>query len=492
MSTLVEKAILPISADAPTLVIDLDGTLCTIDTLHEGLIALAATRPHALFRLATKISKGKAELKRFVAEASPISPEGLPFDTAVLDLIKDARAEKRRVALVSATDQRNVDAIANHLELFDEAFGTNGEASPGRNLSGEAKAAFLASRYGDRGFDYLGDSKVDLPVWARARRALAVRPTQRLRKAALRAGVELEDIVPRPSFLERLKPYLEALRPHQWAKNLLILLPLLAAHDFTHLTEALIAIVAFCLTASSVYVVNDLVDLPKDRAHPRKCKRPFASGRASAAIGLLFAGGLFAAALAIAMALLPTAFTGVLLAYYAATFAYSLWLKQKLLVDVVTLAGLYTIRIVAGGVASGIALSSWMLAFSMFLFFSLAAIKRQAELTDQLKRNSTATTPGRAYSTDDLPVLRSMAVASGQASVLVLALYIESSRALPLYSRPEFIWLTCVVLFYWLSRMEVLTHRGFMKDDPIVFAAKDRISWICGLVVALTVIAAIV
>ena len=281
------------------------------------------------------------------------------------------------------------------------------------------------------------------------------------------------------------------MRPHQWAKNLLIFLPILASHDFSALGTAMIAMVAFSLVASSVYIVNDLVDLESDRAHPRKRNRPFASGKAQPWQGIVLASLLIAVAFAVSLAFTPIAFVATLLLYLAATAIYSFWLKRKLLVDVIALAGLYTVRILAGAAATGIALSPWLLAFSMFVFFSLAAIKRQAELVDQ-ERTGRSDTPGRAYFTDDLPTIRNMAVSSGQAAVLVLALYINSPAVVGLYAMPNLMWLLCPILFYWLSRMVIMTHRGFMNDDPIVFACRDRISLLCLLAMVSVVITAVI
>lgn len=287
----------------------------------------------------------------------------------------------------------------------------------------------------------------------------------------------------------RLLPLLKAMRPHQWCKNLLILLPIFAAHDFSALGGAVVAMVAFSLIASSIYIINDIIDLPSDRAHPRKCNRPFASGAASISHGIALAVGLTIAAFVLASFTTP-AFIATLILYLAATTAYSLWLKRKLLVDIIALSGLYTIRILAGAAVTGIPLSPWLLAFSMFLFFSLAAIKRQAELVDQ-ERNGQTNTPGRAYLTTDLPTIRNMAVSSGQAAVLVMALYINSPAITGLYAAPSLMWLLCPILFYWINRMVIMTHRGFMDDDPIVFACRDKISLLCLAAMVGIVLAAI-
>jgi 4-hydroxybenzoate polyprenyltransferase/phosphoserine phosphatase len=456
----------PQAGEAPVLVIDLDGTLCLTDTLHENLIALLARRPLALPGLVGALLRGKAAFKRRVAEAHVTPGHALPYNEEVLELARRARAEGRRVVLVSASDQAQVDAVAAHLGLFDEAFGTGGPGVEG-NLGGRSKAAFLIARYGRGGFDYVADGRVDLPVWSAARRAITAGARPSLRRLLDEAHGDTLHLGPSGG---RMAALMRALRPHQWSKNVLVFLPMLAAHELGALPTALAAFVAFCLTASSVYLLNDLVDLEADRAHPRKRLRPFASGRLPVAWGIVLAPALLAAAALIALVWTPPAFLAILFAYYAVTFAYSFWLKRKALIDVMTLAGLYTVRIVAGAAATALPLSPWMLGFSMFLFLALAAVKRQAELAQQAEGRRTA---GRGYETSDLPLLREMAVASGFAAVLVFALYISSEDVLRLYARPEVLWLICPLLLYWLGRMVLMTHRGHMDDDPIVFAARD-------------------
>lgn len=468
----------------PVLVIDLDGTLCRTDTLHENIIALVARHPVRLPALLAALGRGKAEFKRLVAAFQVTPGAGLPYEETVLDLIRRARAEGRRVALVSASDQRQVDEVAAHLGLFDEAFGTGG-AAEGRNLGGREKAAFLVARYGRGGFDYVGDAHADLPVWAEARGAITLGAGERLRRAVAGVNSQVSHLTP-ASGGTKARALIRALRPHQWSKNILVFLPMLTAHDFSAFPAALTAFVAFSLTASSVYLINDLVDLQADRIHPRKRNRPFAAGTVPIAAGMVLAPILVLAAAALAALWTTPAFLAVLLAYYIVTFAYSFWLKRKLVVDVLTLASLYTMRIVAGAAATGLVLSPWMLGFSMFLFLSLAAVKRQAELSAQMARGAQESrkAAGRGYETDDLPLLREMALAAGYASVVVFALYISSEDVLRLYSRPEALWLICPLLLYWISRMVIMTHRGFMTDDPIVYAARD---WPSRLVVLISV-----
>lgn len=459
------------------LVIDLDGTLCRTDTLHEALFSVLATKPFYIFPLLRTIREGKTIFKQRVANYFVVPPDTLPFNEDVIGLAKQARADGRRVVLASAAHHRQVDAVAQHLGLFDEAFGTGsqlfGQDAP--NLNGAEKANFLVHRYGSKGFDYVGDNQMDLHVWKHARHAITVGAGPKLRRAAEELDPEATHFSPLPSPSARVRAYLRAMRPHQWLKNILLFLPIFAAHDISNLGAVVAGFVAFSLLASSVYILNDLVDLPADRSHPRKRLRPFAAGAIPILHGATLALSLLILACVISLFSTPPIFLAVLAFYYVSTFAYSLWLKRKLIVDVLTLTGLYTVRIIAGAAAAGLMLSPWMLGFSMFLFFALAAVKRQTELTDQL-RDGRAKTAGRAYLTEDLPVLRGMALSSGYSAVLVFALYINSDQVTPLYSYPEALWLICPLLLYWISRMVMMTHRGYMTDDPIVYTARDRVS----------------
>ena len=465
-----------------TLVVDLDGTLCHTDTLHEAILSLIGSNPGLLVRFPGWLSGGRAAFKAQIADRALVAPEHLPLNDTVIETIKSARAAGRRIALVSAADHRQVTAVAEATGLFDEAYGS----AEGRNLKGAEKARFLNERYGPKMFDYIGDSKADLPVWEAARKAITVKANPTIRGAALNANAHVEHLDPSSG---KAKAVLKAMRPHQWSKNVLLFLPVLAAHDLSKLWLVVLGFLAFCLTASAVYVINDLLDLAADRAHPRKRKRPFASGALSASTGAVMAAGLLIAALILGVMTGNLPFLGVLAAYLVTTFAYSLSLKRKLLVDVLTLAGLYTVRIVAGGAAAAVPLSPWLLGFSMFLFLALAAVKRQAELTDQMKTGRASA--GRAYEVDDLPILRGMGIAAGNAAVMVLALYISSDAVQTLYSRPELIWLICPLLLYWVLRMVMKTHRGEMTDDPIVFAATDRSSQIVILMCVAVAVASI-
>lgn len=475
----------PLPQTAIPLIVDLDRTLCRSDTMHEALIGLVASRPVWIFRLPSWLSSGKKGFKHALADQRTVDPAQLPYDQDVVNLIETARAEGRQVALISASDHRQVSAVADHLALFDEAVGTGASGVPD-NLSGQAKADYLVGRFGEKGFDYVGDSAADLAVWAVARQAYGIRVSAGTAKKAQAQGTRLLAL---GEAVPELPALLRACRPHQWAKNLLVLLPVLTAHDLRHLPAALLGMLCFSLAASAIYIVNDLADLPSDRAHPRKRFRPFAAGMASAKNGLILACGLLAVSGLAALLFLPVAFFWTLLVYLVVTSAYSFSLKRKMMVDVVALAALYTLRIVAGSAATGIVLSPWLLVFSMFLFFALATIKRQAELEDMLVRGSDKTA-GRNMMVGDLPILQAMSIGAAQAAVLVFALYSQDPQVQENFSKPDMLLLICPVLFFWLGRMQLLTRRGHMTDDPIVFTFRDRVGLICGaLMLAIFVIA---
>ena len=460
-----------------TLVVDLDGTLIRSDMLVESFWAACAQRWTAPFlALASLWRGGRPGLKARLGELGPVDPAGLPYNAAVLDYIARWRAAGGRTALVTASAQGLADRVAAHLGMFDEVHGSTAT----ENLKGAAKAAFLTTRFGAAGFDYIGDAEADLPVWAVAHKAIVVGTSAALLDKVRSLGREVETLAAPPP---APRVYLRALRPHQWLKNLLVFLPVLAAHKLhaPTLAQALLAFAAFRLIASSVYVINDLMDLASDRAHPRKRLRPFASGAIPLTHGTAMAPALLLAGLALALPL-GLRFLGVVLEYYALTTAYSFYFKRRLVVDIVVLAGLYTLRIVAGGAATGIPLSVWLLAFSVFFFFSLAAVKRQAELVDGATAGKVKVA-GRGYVPEDLPLVEMMATSSGYVSVLVMALYLNSPEVTRLYHHPTALWGICVVLLYWISRVVMLTHRGQMNDDPVVFATKDQVSLGCGLAI---------
>lgn len=454
-------------AELPVLVCDLDHCLIRTDMLYETFWAAVAARWTAPFAAAAALVRGRAALKAHLARASEMDPALLPYEEAVIEELRAWRAQGGRTVLVTASDQSIADRIAAHLGLFDEAHGSDGR----RNLKGSEKAAFLREHFAGGRFIYMGDSAADLKVWNGAAGGISVNAHDALRRAA-EAHTEMRHVGARQGMIA---PALRAIRPHQWAKNVLVFLPIVAGHTLgaAEVTAAVMAFLAFSLVASSVYVLNDLLDLAADRVHPRKRNRPFASGALPLRHGTWMAPALLIAGAAISVALGP-AFLAVMVLYYLTTTTYSLWFKRRPVIDICMLAALYALRIVAGGVAAGIELSVWLLAFSIFFFFSLAAVKRQAELVDAIA--SERPISGRGYTHGDLPVIAMMAVAAGYVSVMVMALYVNSPAVLELYEAPEALWGICAILLYWLSRMVFITHRGQMHDDPVVFAVRDRVS----------------
>jgi 4-hydroxybenzoate polyprenyltransferase len=472
------------AADAVPLCIDLDGTLIRSDMLVESALQLLRANPLYLFRFAAWLLRGKAHLKQEIARRTTLDVTALPYEQRLLGWLHENAGVRRRV-LCTASDRKFADAVAAHVGGFEEVLASDGE----HNLSGRNKARALCERFGERGFDYAGNEARDLHVWSCARRAIVVNASGAL---ALRAGsvCEVERVFERHG--SRLRDWLRALRLHQWLKNLLVFLPLLTAHLVLApgaVLRSSLAFLSFCICASGVYLLNDLLDLDADRRHPRKRLRPFAAGALPLASGLVAAPLLTLAAFALALTLSPL-FAAVLAAYYALTLAYSFTLKRIAVLDTVVLAGLYTIRIIAGTAALQIAASFWLLAFSMFLFLSLAMIKRYTELAALLKSGDSRSA-GRDYAVDDLPLVQSLGGASGYLAVLVLALYINSTASEALYRHPTVLWLLCPVLLYWISRAWLIAHRGEMHDDPVVFAITDRVSRLLLAVAVVIVFSAI-
>ncbi|RCX09374.1 UbiA family prenyltransferase [Extensimonas vulgaris] len=457
------------------LVIDLDGTLIHTDMLHESTLRLVRDAPLQLLRLPFLLARGKAVLKRHIAQRSSFDPAALPYNQPLLEWLQSQRAAGRKLVLCTATDATIAQAIADHLGLFDEVIASDGST----NVAGAHKAQALRERFGQGGFDYAGNAAPDLPVWAQARKAIVVNGNAALVQKA-QGIAEVEHVFPpQPAGISTLR---RMLRVHQWLKNLLLFVPLLAAHQLGNgpaWLALLLAFASFSLCASSVYIANDLLDLESDRLHPRKRLRPFASGQMPVWQGVVFAPLLLLASLLLAT-FVGGQFLPWLLAYFVLTCAYSWGLKRLVLVDCLTLALLYTLRIVAGAAAVGQALSFWLLAFSVFLFLSLAFVKRYAELEVQVLSGKQKI-HGRGYHTTDAPIVQTMGIVSGYASVLVLALYLNSDAVLRLYRAPQVIWGAVPVMLFWVSWMWLQAQRGQMHDDPLVFAVKDRASLAAGV-----------
>lgn len=471
------------AGDGVPLVVDLDGTLLKTDLLYEALFVLLAAHPLTALRAPLWRKEGKTAFKTRLIDAVLLDLHTLPVNHAVLDLMREARAAGRRVYLASASDRRYVQAFADRMGGFDGVCAPDVASDHGA----EDTARSLTVLFGEGGFDYVGASMADVSVWQAARTAYAVNASAAVVRAARAVSADVR-VVKGPG--AGVGDYLRAMRLHQWAKNLLVLVPGLAAHVFSvdALGHAALAFLSFSLCASSVYLLNDLLDLRNDRQHVRKRLRPLASGMVPLSHGVALFPLLLLASLTAALLLSP-AFVAVLAGYYVLTLAYSLVLKRYLIIDVLTLSSLYGVRLVAGGVAFGVPLSEWLVAFSTFLFLSLALVKRVTELIGR-HRQGIGDPAGRAYGLDDLPVLEMLAASSGFVSVLVFILYIRSPDVVVLYHHPKLLWGGGLVLIYWLCRIMVLTRRGEMHDDPVIYAVTDRVSLLCGLLLVLVLVGA--
>lgn len=458
------------------LYVDLDGTLIKSDLLLESFLELIKSNLLLLFLVPFWLSKGKANLKRQIATRTNLRVDLLPYRQEFLAYLKEQKRAGRSLILISASNQKLVSAVAEHLEIFDSAIGSDAD----NNYSGARKLARI--NLDTTEFVYAGDNRVDLAVWQGASAAITVNTKPSL-KNRVQQLTTIEKDFARSS--NTLKAYLRTLRLHQWLKNTLVFLPLALAHELDSpalISNAIIAFFCFGLCASSVYQLNDLLDLTSDRQHRSKHKRPFAAGDVPLLSGLILSPALLLSAFALAT-LLPWKFSAVLLFYYLCTGLYSFVLKRIMLVDVITLAALYTLRIISGAAAISVVPSFWLLAFSMFLFFSLAAVKRYTEL-DYLRNAGIAQSEGRGYYAEDLHMMAIFGCASAFLSVMVFALYINNDETREQYLTPEVLWLICPLLLYAVTRIWLLAARGQIEEDPIVFALKDRVSQVLTLVCA--------
>lgn len=458
------------------LCVDLDGTLIRTDMLHETAIRLLHVSPISVFQMPLWLLSGKAYLKKRIAEKSHFDPATLPYNAQLVAWLKKQKSDGRYIVLSTATDLHIANKIADYLGFFDEVLGSDGAT----NLAGKHKVTILVERFGLKGFDYVGNSSADLLVWEKARKAIVVNASKRVQMDASACATIEFSINDKP--LSNFRSWVKAIRLHQWLKNTLLFIPLIAAHQWTSLSTwflVMMAFLAFSLCASSVYLMNDLFDLDSDRAHIHKYKRPFASGDLALWKGALLVPAILIISLLIAKEV-NTQFLSWLLVYFFLTFIYSMKLKQIVLVDCIVLAVLYTLRIVAGTTAAGLAISFWLLAFSIFLFLSLAFVKRFSELQVQLLHGKHKAI-GRGYLTDDAPLIQMLGVASGLLSSLVLALYLNGENVVKLYHSPEWVWGCVPVMIFWISWMWLRAHRGEMHEDPLVFAVKDKASLFSGL-----------
>ena len=465
---------------------DLDGTLVSTDLLYETALIFLARHPLEAWKIPFWLFEGKAHLKHQLATRCVPDPVTLPYRTEVLAFLEEQKLRGRPLVLATAADRAVAQSVADHLNLFSFVLASNGTD----NLAGQHKLNAIQKHCGNGRFGYIGDSRADLGVWERAVDSYVVSSTPALMRAAAKVCRPMQI----SGLPERLfAPLLRALRPNQSVKNVLLLVPLFAAHKLGNLVllqQALLGVLSFSMCASAIYIVNDLLDLQTDRLHPRKRLRPFASGKANIPAGICLSAGLIAAAFTVSALALPPAFTWYLGTYFFATTAYSLFFKRRLLQDVFVLAGLYTLRLLAGGAASGVSISPWLLAFALFFFLSLAYLKRYSELLLIAERNQKEAS-GRGYLAKDNALVESVGPASGYIAVMVLCLYVNSPAVVDCYSKPSLLWLLCPVFLYWLTRMWFLAGRQTLADDPVVFAATDGVSILAGIAAVLIVSAAI-
>ncbi len=467
-------------ANAPPtiLVVDLDGTLTYADTLHESAVALLRQRPLEVLLLPLWLIKGKANLKSKLASRVELDIESLPYNLELIEWLREEKKAGRRIVLATATDESIAKKIADFLGLFDEVVASDGLV----NNAGRNKKHSLDSRFGLGCYAYAGNSTADLPVWEGAAEAIVVNASDAVSRRASDIAKISRVFSRRANGLIALA---KACRIHQWLKNLLLFVPLIASHQMDnegHLLTLVLAFISFSSCASAVYITNDLLDLESDRRHPRKCNRPFASGALPVYKGVLLAPILFLLSCGVGVYVGPD-FLQWLLIYFVLTCIYSVKLKQLVLVDCMTLAILYTLRIVAGAAAVASAMSFWLLAFSVFLFLSLAFIKRFAELQVLLLQGRHEA-HGRGYFTDDAPLIQMLGIASGFMSVLILALYLNSPEVLLLYAQSEWVWGNIPVMVFWISWLWLRAHRGEMHDDPLIFAVNDKVSLVSGVLFA--------
>lgn len=461
------------------LVVDMDGTLINTDLLMEGFVAYIRQNPFRIFNCLFWLLQGKVTLKNRIFSRINFPYHTLPFNQPLLSFLKEQKQSGRRLLLATASPLAAAKSVAAVHPLFDEVYGT-GEI----NLKGKNKQRVLSEKFGPHGYDYVGNSHADLPVFAGARYAYLVNGSRWLEKRTARVA-QLKKYWPadRPHFLFSA---VKAIRAYQWVKNLLVFVPVITSHSLssgTALGKAFLAFLAFSFTASAGYVINDLFDLKSDRIHPRKCKRPFASGDLSLVAGTLLVLLMLACGV-LAGSLIHWHFLGLLFVYFVLSLTYSVVLKRLVLLDVFVLALLYSTRVLGGGVATNIPISFWLIAFSTFLFLNLAFVKRFSELmkvdvpTGLLER-------GREYLSDDLPLLRSMGIVSGFVSVVVFSLYINSPEMMRLYVHPQYMWGISLLFLFWICRIWVVTNRGYMTDDPIIYTLKDKSSYVIFLGVGL-------
>ncbi|MCZ2132461.1 MAG: UbiA family prenyltransferase [Bacteroidetes bacterium] len=468
----------------PLLFVDLDGTLAHTDTLWESVFALLKRSPFTIFVAPLWIIRGKAAFKSEISQRITPDIESLPYSAAIIEYIVSARQAGATVILATAAHRRIAEKVAEHIGIFAEVLATDGRT----NLKSTSKAEAVIRRAGNIPFDYIGNASPDIAVWTAAGRAIVANPGKALERDIMQ---RFDAFILKDKGRRSIKSAVfKEIRPHQWTKNLLIFLPALLAHRFdTNILQlSFTAFLAFCFCASGVYVLNDLLDVTSDRTHPTKKRRPFAAGDLPLWSGALLFPLLFIGSAALSL-LLPADFQTILALYAVITTTYSFYLKRLPVLDALTLAALYSMRLYAGAAATSVKISRWLAVFSIFVFVSLAFVKRYVELPKNVSR--TGEVQGRGYRADDAAIIASFGVAGGYTSVLVIGLYCYSDEITTLYSSPEVLLIVGALHLFWISRIWLLAHRGEIDDDPITFTLRDTVSYIIGILAILVVLFAL-
>ncbi|QLY27035.1 UbiA family prenyltransferase [Bdellovibrio sp. KM01] len=460
------------------MVCDLDDCLIKTDLLYEQWVILFKMSPLLFIKSFFWLLKGRAHFKTKLAHHVPVKAKLLPYRQNVLDLLKVAKSEGKELVLASASPNSWVQDVANHLDIFNRSFGSTDH----KNYKGTGKLSAIKEALGDQNFAYLGDHEADLKIWKDAQEIIAVNPSARLRRKIEQLNKPTQYIY--DNKVSTLRLIVKQMRPHQWIKNALVFLPALAGHkifDINVIIQCLCAFAGFSLAASFVYVLNDLLDLNSDRNHHTKKNRPFASGNLSIKWGLILLPSLLVGS-ALFAAPLPTLYSVWIATYLVLNVAYSLYLKQSVVVDIIILSMMYTLRIFAGSEATSVPVSEWLLSFSTLFFFSLACVKRYTEI---IRSKNKLTIDGRGYRQIDYSMIQSLGVGSGLISILIILLYLQSKEVRALYTHAQNLWFSTPVLLFWISRIWILTNRDEVHDDPVVFAVKDKVSWACFALLAI-------
>lgn len=450
--------------------VDLDGTLTSTDTLYEGVLALVRIKPFMLFLLPFWLIKGVAHLKSKVAENSVLDVTTLPYNLPFIDWLKKEKATGKKIVLCTAANKRVALAVSEHFKIFDDVIASNETI----NVKGTNKRILLDKKFGKRGYDYAGNSGVDLKVWAGARKAIVVNASRNVYLKAKKTATVSKTFSPQDI---TISSWFKMLRVHHWLKNMLLFVPLLTAHQFNniqHLSTLTLSFISFSLCASSVYIINDLLDLESDRRHTQKRNRPFASGKIPIKIGLILFPQLVFISLILAWTI-GLVFFVLLILYIFLSIIYSFLIKKIIILDCLALAILFTLRIFAGASVVSIKISFWLFIFSVFIFLSLAFVKRYVEIHNQ-KKHSKIFLHGRGYLATDAPLIQTLGIASGYSGMVVFALYLSSEKVITLYSQPELLWFALLLLIFWINWIWIKAHRGEVHDDPIMFAIQDKIS----------------